>query len=119
MSDVNFIHTHSNGDATSNYDVEINGCAINTIGDFVDWVLSNRSNEWGDFRITIVDGISTAKVFYEYKYGRLVDEIPNDILSLPIPKKFYANGGWTNMSYLIKLDDKLYSPTHTKGIKLF
>lgn len=104
MNDVSFIYTRSNSDSTESYTIEINSNSINTIGDFVNWVLSNRSDEWGEFYIRLVISSTEYSLCrYNYKYGKLVDEIPNDISSLNIPKTFYANGGWTAMSYNITI----------------
>ena len=40
---------------------------------------------------------------YEYRYGVLNDAIPKNLLEKKIIS-IKANGGWTNMDYLLKLE---------------
>lgn len=77
------------GDAMSTYDVT---SEARTIRDFVLEVLTNRKNEWGCFCIDRM---------YEYRYGNLLNNIPDIVLNQEIDYPIKANGGWTSMDYRI------------------
>lgn len=81
------------GDETSAYDIKTDN---NTIGEFINEVLQTRKNEWGKFKIGNVWGPS-----FEYKYGKLLTEIPESILNKSIGI-IQASGGWSNMDYYFK-----------------
>jgi hypothetical protein len=85
------------GDCTQNFKVtDFPG----TVEELVDQILA-RTNEWGSIRIDMGEGIGFFELEeYEYKYGILIDQIPNEKLAAKV-KSVTANGGWTYMSYLI------------------
>lgn len=73
------------GDCTASY--SISGYKATTIGEFVDEVLAECKEEWGYFNS-----------IYEYRYGHLLNEIPEEISKQRI-SKIYGDGGWTRMDY--------------------
>ena len=88
---MKFIQTHSaGGDCTAPYNItdyhEI-------VADFVGEVLNTYKGEWGYFEI---DGRQL-----EYRYGKLLNEIPCNVLGNKIVS-VKARGGWSNMDYYIK-----------------
>lgn len=91
---IKFIQTHNYGsDCTAPYDIETD---CKTVGEFVDEVLRKHTNEWGDFKIEGRYG------YYDYKNGKLIDEIPQEERDLQI-KEVKAAGGYSNMNYKIKV----------------
>lgn len=71
-----------------------------TVGELVDQILL-RESEWGSIKIDMGKGIGLFDLEkYEYRYGTLIDQIPDEILAAKI-KEVLANGGWTCMGYLI------------------
>lgn len=80
------------GDETSNYDVTSDS---KTARDFVNDVLVHYKGEWGYFSL---DGKR-----YEYRYGALLNDIPDEVLDREIVYPIKANGGWSLMSYRITL----------------
>ena len=77
-----------------------------TVGELVDEILSTRTNEWGYIGI-FKPGISY--IFgdpnCQYRYGKLItNPLPDDILSRTI-KEVRADGGWSRMDYIIKLEE--------------
>lgn len=94
---IELIQTHNYGsDCTAPYDIETD---CKTVGEFVDEVLQKYTNEWGDFKI------EGTYCYYEYKHGKLLDEIPQNERSLQI-KEIKAAGGYSNMDYFIKIKAK-------------
>ncbi len=86
------------GDCTAPYFVT--DYKAKTVGEFIQEVLKERSNEWGY--------ISVGRHFYqsniigvcEYRYGKLLTEMPQDVLDIEI-KTIDASGGWSRMDYTI------------------
>lgn len=90
---IKFIQTHNIGsDCTAPFDIETD---CKTVGDFVDEVLQKYTNEFGSFKI---EGMY---VYYDYKNGKLIDEIPQEVCKLQI-KEIKAAGLYTKMDYKIK-----------------
>lgn len=74
-----------------------------TVREFIETVLKENSGEWGEVYYHTNKDIS---VFDSpkctYRYGKLISEpLPEEYLNKTI-KKVIADGGWTNMDYLIK-----------------
>ena len=89
-------------DCTTWYNVSCNG---NTVGDLIDYVLTERRQEWGDINI-IPKGAKWLEREYELEYSRgkiVKSNIPDDVGSLPL-LKVEANGGWGAMSYFVWVD---------------
>lgn len=83
------------GDCTASY--SISDYKAKTIGEFVDEVLAECQGEWGYFTDENYNRIS------EYRYGHLLNEIPEEISKKRI-SKIYGDGGWTRMDYIIKTE---------------
>lgn len=88
---MKFIQTHSaGGDCTAPYDItdyhEI-------VADFVGEVLNTYKGEWGYFEIDYTH--------FEFRYGKLLNEIPSNILGKRIDS-VKASGGYSRMDYYIK-----------------
>ncbi len=89
---MRFCMLESHGDCTSSYSISLD--KEYTVGEFIDTVLKEKSDEWGD--IEVVNEGS-----HSYSKGRLsYGNFPLEILSKNI-KKAMSHGGWTNMDYLI------------------
>lgn len=85
------------GDCTQNFKVTD---FPDTVGELVDQILL-REKEWGSIKIDMGKGIHFFDLeTYEYRYGTLIDQIPDEQLAAKV-KIVSANGGWTYMSYLI------------------
>lgn len=91
------------GDCTTWYSVSSDG---KTVNDLIDFVIRCKRQEWGEIRIVpnggnwILDNICEL----EYSYGKITkDNIPEDIKNKCI-SKIDANGGWSNMDYIVYLD---------------
>jgi len=98
------IQTHAaGGDCTAPYKVELD--SPYTVGEFIKEVLMKCSNEWGDFEVRTAGGWFHPTIFrVEYKYGKLMENIPEEIASLSIVKASSC-GGWTAMDYNIIVND--------------
>ena len=87
------------GDSTANYEIELL-CDI-TVQEFIEEVLKDK-REWG--RIGIYNGCwYEGKPQCEYKYGKLLSNLPEEYLSKRVASAT-SNGGWTNMDYLLKVE---------------
>ena len=86
---IKFIHTQSNGDATSNYDIDFPKGM--TIAEFVEAVRKERSCDWwGYFYFPGFEQIG------EYRNEKMtIKKKYRDIK----PTSIWANGGWGYMSY--------------------
>lgn len=91
------------GDETTPY--EVTEQKSRTVREFIEEVLKEKPNEWGY--------ISVGKHFYqdgaigvcEYRYGKLITEMPDDALGVEI-KEISACGGWSRMDYTINWSEK-------------
>lgn len=91
---IKFVQTHNIGsDCTAPFDIDTD---CKTVGEFVDEVLRKYTNEWGTFKI---EGMYC---YYDYKKGKLIDEIQQDVRKLQI-NEIKAAGGYSNMNYKIKV----------------
>lgn len=79
------------GDCTAPYDVtefpEI-------VADFVGEVLGKYKREWGYIVIK--------RYRFEYRYGKLLNNIPSELLARRV-SNVEASGGWTGMDYYLTL----------------
>jgi len=92
-------NTKTFGDETAGYSVELT--KDYTVKEFVDEVVSDKK-EWGYI------GIESKGSFFgdpncEYKWGKLLTELPSEILPNKI-KSVKASGGWSRMDYLLVLN---------------
>lgn len=87
------------GDCTAPYDVEFNA---KTVCEFIEEVISERPDFWGEFRIDDgkTDWIKMPSV--EYRYGKVLDPLPGGVKDRAI-KEIYARGGWSAMDFRIKI----------------
>lgn len=106
------------GDACSSYTLKFYGEP--TLREFIQHVLEQRNDEWGEFYVHYDDANAPEyatvnererKITIDYKYGH-IDKICgfSDIVNQILDKKLninwegnYANGGWSSMSYWIKV----------------
>lgn len=88
------------GDCTADYEVMLD--KQYTVREFVSFVLSQK-DEWGTIQIYDPDKSWLDYDKYEYRYGNLNDDIPNEIMGKKIIS-VSAHGGWTAMDYVLKLE---------------
>ena len=99
------------GDETTPY--LVTDYEAKTIVEFINEVLENKS-EWG--YIAVKDISKTMFCWnsrIEYRYGKLLNEIPDSWKQLNI-KKIIACGGWTRMDYLITPFENLGKSNESK-----
>lgn len=106
---------HTRCDETCSYDVY--DYKAKTVGEFVNEVLTECTGEWGSFRFTKKAGykidnwvIPPEFKRYDYKRGKLVDEIPEELLNKPF-KNVWGDGGWSCMDYTFDMN----TDTETAG----
>lgn len=89
------------GDCSAPYVITLNKSY--TVREFIDEVLANRTDEWGT--IGIRDNIPWSKGTpqCEYRKGRLITNMPDEVMDKKI-QNITADGGWSNMDYLITLE---------------
>lgn len=92
------------GDCTCGYDIKFD--REYTVKDFIDHVLSERTNERGHIGIynpTCFVGKHYGHPNVEYRYGKIIDDnFADDILSKQI-KSASSSGGWSRMDYVLKV----------------
>ena len=90
------------GDCTAFYDVTIDVPC--TVGEFINWVITEKSGEWGAIGISFNkdDYPGWCKVKCEYKWGKLLTQLPEKYLGKQI-HSIKGHGGWTQMDYAIKI----------------
>ena len=94
------------GDGTSEYIVTVNKKDA-TIGDLIDYVLNERSKEWGEIHIRKQPGFLSINALYglEYRWGEIVkNDIPDEVKKFPLTK-IQVTGGWSYMAYEVYLKD--------------
>ena len=79
------------GDCMTPYDVT--GYKAKTVGEFIEEVLKEKSDEWGFFSVNSV-------TLCEYKDGKLHKRLSKHFLDMPI-EKITSYGGWFRMDYMI------------------
>ena len=100
---INFIYEYGPaGDQCYGYKVSLDKPC--TVKEFIEEVLRQRQDEWGNFEMTtLVDmGKYTGRelqVNYE-KGGKLKDRVPPEIEGKQV-KAVKARGGWTAMTYFV------------------
>lgn len=101
---MKFIQIHpTSRDCTTLYDVELS--RPYTIKEFVDEVLSARPDEWGCFHILRNgDTLFSTTAKCEYRYGKMLNQIPDTFLSRQI-LKVKAIGGYSAMDYYIRIKE--------------
>lgn len=90
------------GDCTADYAVVIGEPC--TVSQFLDWVINDRSNEWGCIGISHEEKWAQfCEVKCEYRYGKLLSRLPEEYLDKTIVG-VTARGGWSAMDYVIELE---------------
>lgn len=101
---MEMIHTGGPyGDSCSSYDVQLNKAC--TVQEFVDMVLKERPNEWGEFIIITNFYYKSQKDYCKYEYGKITNDFKNSETKSQIISKVKAHGGWTAMDYIIKVSE--------------
>lgn len=99
--DIKIIATstpHTGGDCITHYKAKFEENP--TLGEFVEWIFAQRSNEWGD--IYVNTGYSRKKVL-EYKYGAIVSEEPEYYNNTDKTIELLSyHGGWSAADYEIR-----------------
>lgn len=86
------------GDETAIYSVELS--KEYTVKEFVDEVVSNKSN-WGRIGIAS-EGAIFGNPMCEYKWGKLLTELPSEIMTDKVISA-EAHGGWTMMDFKLTI----------------
>lgn len=86
------------GDETTPY--KVTDFVSRTVGEFIQEVLSDEPLEWGYISVGGHFYQPRKKGCCEYRYGKLLSEMPKDLLDVEI-KEVLASGGWSRMDYTI------------------
>ena len=91
------------GDETSNYHVKTDATYV---VQFIEQVLKERSNEWGEICISNT-GVSNHEICVcEYRYGKITRRATEyDSYGAAKIKSISSNGGWSLMSYDIQVEN--------------
>lgn len=95
-----FIHIRDNGDCTCDYNIELDKDYI--VEEFIKEVLSSNPDEWGSIGIDDGVGYSHGTPYCDYKNGKLLTKLPDEVLSKKV-SKVTSSGGWSLMDYKILL----------------
>ena len=87
----------TSGDETTPYIVT--DYKAKTVREFIDEVITN-TNEWGYIAVKKSGFGFITSPKCEYRYGKLLSELPTELLDLEI-RKIESCGGWSRMDYLI------------------
>ena len=100
MKKISLIHVSGPyGDACSSYSFTISNEM--TLKEFVELIVNENPNEWGVVR----EGSGLEKIYAEYRWGEIkyLTDTPDKIIIYP---KGRAHGGWSNMDYYVKEENK-------------
>ena len=86
------------GDETTPY--KVIGFKSRTVSEFIQEVLKENPKEWGYISVGGHFYQTRRKGSCEYRYGRLLSEMPKELLDVEI-KEILACGGWSRMDYTI------------------
>ncbi len=89
----------TSGDETTPY--EVTKYKSQKVLELVDEILQERPKEWG--YISVGEGWFFDIPHCEYKYGKLLNVLPADVLSKRVVS-VSAYGGWSRMDYYIKVE---------------
>lgn len=90
---MTFFITDTLGDCNI-YEVDLEGKEY-TVGKFVEEILAEYPDEWGNIEIKDIDVVI-------YRDGKLISRFNNEILNKKI-QQVVAQGGWSRMDYIIYL----------------
>lgn len=103
MSRLDFSQTGpTRGDCTAPYSVTFEKPM--TVRSLVSEVVSNE-RDWGYIGIKNEKEPFFGDPCCEYRWGRLLTELPPEIMDRNI-EAISANGGWTRMDYILTLEEK-------------
>ena len=90
------------GDACSSYIVMLD--REYTVQEFVEDVIKEKPEEWGDFKIAtdLKYSHTTSIDMCVYKYGQIISSFRKPSTAKMKIKEVVAHGGYTNMDYCIK-----------------
>lgn len=86
------------GDCT--YAYKVDGYSARTVREFIDEVLHERPQEFG---YIAVGGMFISHPCCEYRYGKLLSTLSDDLLDKRIVR-VDADGGWSNMDYALYVE---------------
>lgn len=95
-----------NGDATITYELIINKpCTVN---EFVNYILSNKENEWGNVLIISKNKEGITYDYIKYRYSFLMTIIPERIRNkeIDISRKHTMSGGWSSNDYILRTKEE-------------
>ena len=91
---------NAGGDCTAPYSVLLD--KEYTVKEFITEILKSRSDEWG-YIVIEKKGEIFGKPNCEYRYGKLISNLPKEILDKCVISA-RAHGGWTCMDYLLTVN---------------
>ena len=107
------------GDSCLSYNIKFNGKP--TLKEFINQILKNHKDEWGKFYVYYNDKNAPEyatsderekHIIIEYKNGKIIKsellDFANKMMNNKIDvnwKRSFANGGWSLMSYWIKINN--------------
>ena len=86
------------GDETTPY--KVSDFKSRTVGEFIQEVLKENPSEWGYISVGGHFYQSRRKGSCEYRYGRLLSDMPDELLGIEM-REVVASGGWSRMDYTI------------------
>lgn len=86
------------GDETTPY--KVTDFKSRTVGEFIQEVLREYPKEWGYISVGGHFYQQRQKGSCEYRYGRLLSDMPDELLGIEI-MEVLASGGWSRMDYTI------------------
>lgn len=93
---MRFYIINSYGDCTSSYGINLD--KEYTVGEFIDTIFKERSDEWGS--IDIVNHYARSYNKGKFSYNGFEEDMLNKKI-----KKVTAHGGWTYMEYNIYIEE--------------
>ena len=99
------------GDETTPYSVI--GYRAQTVVEFVNEVLSEYPSEWGYFKVKTKDHGFLGSPRIEYRYGELLNEIPDEWQHVEI-ENIESCGGWSCMDYMIMPKEYVFESQNIK-----
>ena len=108
--DFNLTYKFTGGDEISHYDASFK-YGNPTLGEFLNWILTEKSGEWGEIEDYGHDNpellpYKFPKKIVEYKWGKIVslcddyEQLKDKTIEL-----IKMDGGWSRMDYTIKFID--------------
>lgn len=97
------ICTPTSGDCMAGYRVFLD--KEYTLQEFVDAILTNKKDEWGEIRIAKTNCPWHLYPRFDYRYGNITSKpnIPEEVFGYKV-KSATARGGWTAMDYIVTLE---------------